>query len=223
MYTAIIIEPRKHGALSFVLNNFRANLSNEWNILILCGTENEHFCRDLARHLTHVDVKQLPFSNLTSNEYSAFCASKAFHDLIPTETFLIFQVDTLILNPLKLQPFLEYDYVGAPWDFMNGLVGNGGLSLRRKSKMIEVIEAVPFHGGNEDMYFCTQTKVPLNRPSKEAALEFSVETMYHPSPFGVHGLHTPRFNEIFQKLVVDYPQLAEWKQLNVSSGESQTV
>lgn len=213
MYTAVIIEPRKHRALSLVVNNFRSNLSEEWSILVLCGTENESFCRDMVKDLK-VGVKQIPFANLSTSQYSSFCASKAFHDLIPTEIFLIFQVDTLILNPLKIQPFLQYDYVGAPWDFMSGLVGNGGLSLRRKTKMLEIIEAVPFHGANEDMYFCTQTKVQLNRPSKEEALEFSVETLYHPSPFGVHGLHSKRFEANFQKLVCDYPQLAEWKELN---------
>ena len=29
-YTAIIVEPRKHIALEFVLNNFLENLNNDW-------------------------------------------------------------------------------------------------------------------------------------------------------------------------------------------------
>lgn len=31
-YTAIIVEPCKHKALEFFLNNFLENLSSEWNI-----------------------------------------------------------------------------------------------------------------------------------------------------------------------------------------------
>ena len=65
------------------------------------------------------------------------------HDYIKTEMFLIFQTDTLILNKEKIYDFMNYDYVGAPFnrnfnwrrnypltDFYD--VGNGGLSLRRK-------------------------------------------------------------------------------------------
>ena len=37
MYTAIIIEPRKHKAIKFVLKNAYDNLSNEWNIIIFVG------------------------------------------------------------------------------------------------------------------------------------------------------------------------------------------
>lgn len=63
------------------------------------------------------------------------------YENIPTETFLIFQTDTLINPKYKdlIYEFIDYDYVGAPW-ISNGDVGNGGLSLRKKSKMIEIIK-----------------------------------------------------------------------------------
>ena len=38
-YTAVIVEPREHKALSFVLNNFLENLSDEWNIIIMHGID----------------------------------------------------------------------------------------------------------------------------------------------------------------------------------------
>ena len=54
---------------------------------------------------------------------------------------LIWQEDTLLCGPL-LEPFLDYGYVGAPWDpkdawvegkaWLAGVGGNGGLSLRRR-------------------------------------------------------------------------------------------
>ena len=34
-YTAIIVEPREHKALVFVLNNFCTNLDENWNIIVL--------------------------------------------------------------------------------------------------------------------------------------------------------------------------------------------
>jgi hypothetical protein len=53
---------------------------------------------------------------------------------------LIFQLDTLLSEQYKnnIYNFLDYDYVGAPWAF-NHKVGNGGLSLRKKSKMLEIL------------------------------------------------------------------------------------
>ena len=68
------------------------------------------------------------------------------YENIPTETFLIFQTDTLINPKYKhlIYEFIDYDYVGAPWSF-NSQVGNGGLSLRKKSKMIDIIKKKKYY------------------------------------------------------------------------------
>ena len=39
-YSAIIVEPRKHKALYFVLNNVCDCLSDEWKIILFHGSEN---------------------------------------------------------------------------------------------------------------------------------------------------------------------------------------
>ena len=69
--------------------------------------------------------------NLTIRDYNRLFTNKSFYDYIPTETFLIFQTDTMIFKEHKnlINNFLEYDYVGAPW-LACKQVGNGGLSLR---------------------------------------------------------------------------------------------
>ena len=43
IYTAVIIEPRKHKALYFVLKNYLENLDSSWNILILHGNLNKEY------------------------------------------------------------------------------------------------------------------------------------------------------------------------------------
>ena len=48
-YTAIIIEPRKHSALEFVLTNFLLNLSDNWNIIIFHGNKNINFVNNILR------------------------------------------------------------------------------------------------------------------------------------------------------------------------------
>jgi hypothetical protein len=88
-------------------------------------------------------------------------------------------------NKDKINEFIEYDYVGAPWS--NRSVGNGGLSLRRKSKMLEIISIFGPKSQNEDVYFSLQRRVKLNKPNFEKAKSFSVESVFFKTPFGVHN------------------------------------
>lgn len=53
MYRAIIVEPRIHNALPFVLQNFDENLSDEWSILVFHGTENNIFIIAIKKYHSH--------------------------------------------------------------------------------------------------------------------------------------------------------------------------
>lgn len=197
-YTAVIIEPRKHKALSFVLNNFLTNLSNEWNIIIMHGNQNEEYVNniinnDLSDSMNRITTLNLNVDNLTINDYNNLLKDKNFYNNIPTEIFLIFQTDSIICeeNKVLINLFLEndYDYVGAPWNIViensTNQVGNGGLSLRKKSKMLEIIEKCPNTGNNEDIYFSLPC-VDIYKPNFDQAKEFSIETVYNEKSFGVH-------------------------------------
>jgi Protein of unknown function (DUF5672) len=184
--TAVIVEPRKHPAFSFVLQNFVTHLPDGWKILIFHGNQNKDFVHNLLATLPPRFLKpiELHVDNLTIKQYNAILMSSAFYKCVPTETMLIFQTDTIILEPQLLHAFLQYDYVGAPWP--SGGVGNGGLSLRKKSKMITITETViPFHE-NEDINLSMQPLVPLHKPSFEEAKQFAVETVFYETPFGIH-------------------------------------
>jgi hypothetical protein len=66
-------------------------------------------------------------------------------------------------------------------------IGNGGLSLRRKSKMIEIINNCKYDNKPEDIYFSLSCpNIYRNIPSFEDAKKFSVETVYNDISFGVH-------------------------------------
>ena len=193
-YTAVIIEPRQHTALEFVLNNFFSNLSDEWGFVIFHGRKNKNFIDNILNNKLQkykyrvYKLIQLETDNLTINSYNAICKNTNLYKCIDTELMLFFQTDTIILNENKdiINEFLKYDYVGAPW--INGVVGNGGLSLRRKSKMIEICEKVDINfTQNEDTYFSYQHVVNLNKPSFLEAQRFSVETIFHEKSFGIHA------------------------------------
>lgn len=189
VFTAVIVEPRKHAALAFVLKNMATLLPDGWKILIFHGNTNGEFVQDIlnemefpSRFLTSI---QLDVDNLSIAQYNAVLMSSAFYKCIPTETMLIFQTDTMILEPTYLAAFLSYDYVGAPWK--SGGVGNGGLSVRKKTNMIAVTQTVLPCEVNEDVYFSMQQIVPLRKPTFQEAQKFSVETVFYEQPFGIHA------------------------------------
>ena len=161
-YTAIIVEPRRHRALEFVLNNALECLSSEWKIVLFHGNDNLQYAADIAvrindarLNLIHMDIE-----NLDLVSYSKLLGTRSMvYDFIETEHFLVFQTDSMIFkcNAHKIYDFLEYDYVGAPWLITNyvptricDFIGNGGCSLRRKSKMLEIVDKVSWNNHYED-------------------------------------------------------------------------
>jgi len=198
--TAIIVEPRKHPALDFVLGNFLDNLDSRWKIIVFHGTENEAFVKNIisAKKTDRITTASIGKSNFTKEEYSAYMMSAEFLYRVPTDIFLIFQTDSMICPNFKntIEQFLKYDYVGAPWkeipkEYMRegSLVGNGGLSLRRKTKMLEILENCPISPPNipEDVYFASSCPaVRINKPSIHIAKEFSIEMIYSPKSWGIH-------------------------------------
>jgi hypothetical protein len=61
--------------------------------------------------------------------------------LQPAEWLLVFQTDSMLCanSRQSLNNWLDYDWVGAPWNPNGRFGGNGGLSLRRVSKIVDVL------------------------------------------------------------------------------------
>lgn len=121
---------------------------------------------------------------------------------------LLIQSDGFILRPEAWDPaFLNFDYVGAPWG--DGVVGNGGLSLRSKrfcevtAALSEEAEAAIAPDGvlyaPEDQTLCRDWKPRLDEAGltfadPETASRFSWELHdnwpIYKGSFGFHGQHT---------------------------------
>jgi len=208
-YTAVIIEPREHPALEFVLQNFNDNLSDEWQFVVFHGNKNIEYTQKICDKVfkkDRVKLVNLGIDNLTISEYSGLFYNNILYDNISTETFLIFQTDSIICSKYKdtINEFLDYDYVGAPW--ANGDIGNGGLSLRKKSKMLEIVEKcknkkVGDNYINEDMIFFNGCNVvELNKPNFDKAKKFSLETVFNEKSFGIHKAYA----------YLDINKIGEW-------------
>lgn len=208
-YTAFIIELRAHKAFSFVLRNFLENLGNEWIIVIVHGTANHEYLKtiidtDLSSYQTRLRCVNIGLSQISLEQYNDLMYNPQLYDYIPTEKFLVFQTDSMIFpkNKNRIYDYLQYDYVGGPWAHTDGIlsqiqVGNGGLSLRSKSKMMELLQFrdryAPYqHGYGKYMaedWFYTGYFVPdveVWRPTKAQAVNFSIDTIYTPDAFGTH-------------------------------------
>lgn len=209
LYTAVIVEPRAHNkALKYVLTNFLENLNSSWNIIVFHGAHKNHNIFAIlnetnfkSKYQKRVSLVNLGVNSMNITEYNRLLYSKQFYNDIPTEMFLIFQSDSVICSQHKdyINDFLQYDYVGAPWFYLGKPtgVGNGGLSLRRKSKMLDMLNCVTVTEAiekptNEDLYFSSNchlkngSLITVNKPSYAQAMNFSVETAFQKRSFGAH-------------------------------------
>jgi hypothetical protein len=94
-------------------------------------------------------------------------------------------------------------------------IGNGGLALRRKSKMIEIIDKTEYNGENEDMYFARGCKeVGCNIADVEKLKEFSNETILTEHSFGVHKVWGYYNDDELNEKYKNCPEIREVKNLN---------
>jgi hypothetical protein len=219
-HTAIIIEPResKTDALGFVIKNVLENLGSQWNVIVFPGSENKDAVKKLIDHLpkkwkSRASMRDIGLNTMNEAAYNELMMSDRILKEIPTEMFLVIQTDSLICKEGKhlLDDFMEFDYVGAPWEGRNAL-GNGGFSLRRKSKMLEILEKCPTDGHNEDGFYsggCDEARP--HKPSPSHAKDFSIETMDNSdrTPFGIHKAwyHLPKEITKHEKKCTGYSTL----------------
>ena len=133
-------------------------------------------------------------------EYNAMCCNQEFYELFKDYDYiLIYQTDCWVFED-RLDYFMElgYDYYGAPWVHNNDMVGNGGLSLRKVSKMIEITSKYEFKGesleGAEDTWFSITHGEEINTCPLDVAVNFSIENptrkyleKVNKLPMGFHG------------------------------------
>ena len=229
-YSAIMVEPRKHKAIEFVLKNICHCLSDEWNVILFHGNDNEEYVKNIINNnhvlKSRINAININIGNLDLIEYSKLFATKSIiYDYIMTEIFLVFQTDSMIFEKNKnlIYNFLEYDYVGSPWLITNYLptknasyIGNGGFSLRKKSKMFEIIDNVEWNKNNtfseiyynnvfEDLYFSTNyDSIKVNKPEYTKAIMFCVDEVFNSITL---ACHKPWNHSHYEEFKLLYPEV----------------
>lgn len=206
---AVIVEPRDTPVLYDLLVWMKyILLPHGWQIIVYSGTNNT----EKLQAIKGITVKNMGKRNISVNEYNDMCLSKSFWEEMPFENILIFQIDSVLLDG-DLTEFLEYDYVGSPWNkdhahlqhyfteltFLNKnyvgasskkptkhITGNGGLSLRRKSGMIRGLQVRPWKFITEDQFFSMRRSRIINVAPPEVSTNFGTESIYNPTTKGYH-------------------------------------
>lgn len=147
---AVILETRFRTNLVPLILHFSSVLGPTWPIIIYTAPEavgQFSTSAALARYLRKgiVQVRMLPQEVLFTNadSVSAFMTKTwLWEDLAPAEHILIFQSDSMLCaNAARsVDDYFQYDFVGGPIAAGKGKEYNGGLSLRKRSTILRVLE-----------------------------------------------------------------------------------
>jgi hypothetical protein len=190
----VIVESRKHPHLGLVLRNFVYMLP-DWSLTIFHVEDNREFIEEILGPNHTVRLIQLKTPTIDIDYYNKLLLSEWFYRRLDTETFLVFQCDSFLRSG-DIEPYLAYDYVGALWPGVGVgdkvvKVGNGGLSLRKRSVCLAILgleEMIGHEDLPEDVFFALGLEyLPgANKCPEHIAASFSVESIYHPDPLGWH-------------------------------------
>lgn len=198
-YVAVLIEFRAVAMLVTIVHNVHYHLPDSWRIQIFHGKGNHQFIvKSSLKPLIKSQRIILTQMNTTygRERTSELLTDRNFWNQVLGEKVLIFQIDSIMCSNSrhKIDEYLQYDYIGAPWDpswFSYGteqLVGNGGFSLRTRSKILELLDRIRYNGSMpEDVWYSKHLPLVKARIApREIAKTFAVETVYYDRPLAVH-------------------------------------
>eukprot|EP01084_Bolivina_argentea_P293524 504835_1 len=200
--SAVLCDNRYDEAIVQIVLNFMINLHQSWQFQLFVSKETIDLWQSNKYLLPYIKTEKI-ILNILGNYYEKdiieYFSNIQFWKDIKHEKILLFQTDSVLCSKskYKIEDFLEYDYVGSPWnvkhnDMFNGRVGNGGLSLRTKSFMMKLIEIFPrdkqlkeFKTVNEDQYITSFINLlpGAHLPTYEIAKFFAAET----DLYGMYG------------------------------------
>ena len=184
---AVLIEPREHPLLKYIIYNFMYLLAPQgWSLHVFCSRNNYQTINEIRKSM-NLHIHLLSKDNLTEPEYNELLTSETFYNEFDEQVthLLIFQTDTLLLKD-NISDFLKFDFIGAAWAFSPNKGCNGGLSLRNKKKMLEICRQKKCDE-NEDGFFSFTNEYMLdNIPTLEDKNKFSMETIWCDDPMGMH-------------------------------------
>lgn len=205
----VIVEPRKHKNLEYVIKNFDSLMDPDWDLYVFHGQSAAEFAAAAVQSIQKRDVILLPLQtdNLNADQYNELFKRPEFWNQVNAETILVFQTDVVLCSKSlqSIDRFTKYDYIGcsvddkkigfgAWWtkahenDYFYGI---GGMSLRKKSFMLQCIrdnvgidKAFP-----EDVFFSNCVARSPNKPESATVInDFCTQNKYVNNSLGAHRI-----------------------------------
>jgi hypothetical protein len=214
---ALLMDNRKDPLLAPTMLHFISVVPPDWKFRFLGSPESvEYVNRSSAiRHqvaIGKLDLDLIPANMSIAGQelLSQFMTNLWVYEVLlqPAEWLLVYQTDskfcpvaeealvltrtgTICANSVdSVDNYLDYDWVGAPWDGNARYGGNGGLSLRRVSSIIKVLKHQ--HRVNdtegEDVWLTDRLgHLPNYRTADgQTNTKFSAEQYWAEKPMGYH-------------------------------------
>ena len=188
IHNSIIIENRIVINFEQILKNHiyflnKNNKDIKWGLQIFHSDSNENYIKNIVKGWDNVVLTKIDIEDINKETHTELLKSIEFWELVEGEVILNFQIDSLLLRD-NIEEFLDYDFIGAPWS--KPKEGNGGLSIRNKSKTIEYLTKYENEEGVwEDIFFVKYLE-DYQLPDILTAMKFSVEDIFYPYPVGLH-------------------------------------
>lgn len=202
-YAIVIVEPRKHPNLQYVIENFDVNMDPKWDLYVFHGKNSSQYVIDSTKNVKGRKkfLYQLEIDNLTSEEYNFMFKQKEFWDLVDAENIIVFQTDSVLCgsSPKKIEDFLDYGYIGCSagkdiniwkgkWSGAP-FYGIGGLSFRKKSFMTKCIkDGKVDQFFPEDVFYSVCVEDSKNKPTSDVIGDFCTQYSYDHKSFGAHKI-----------------------------------
>lgn len=180
----VFVEFRWLPHVEVLLRNAIRWLGDAWSYTVVCGQANHVRMRAMCATIhPNIRIIVLDKQESSQNEYNDLLLTADFWTLFRGETLLLMQEDTFLFHG-DIEPFLPYDYVGAPFaaDTIAPVnQGNGGFSLRSKAAMLRALKAV----SPADF---TTTSETVNNYRRHSQLTHYPEDVYFSQTLQTHQL-----------------------------------
>lgn len=215
---ALLTDTQFSSRLIPLILHFHAVLGPDWPIVFYTSEEtaNTHLRNETGGSAVWrravasgaIDIRTIPTEyNMTTREGVNVYLSRPWlwRQLEPASHVLVFQTDAMICANAHrtVDDFLEWDFIAAPLHTTQKLF-NGGLSLRNRTMMLEILdegnnwEVETASGawtlGGEDIWFSRKMDLRgAHLPTFDQAVKFACQHEWHTSrekePLGYHKVH----------------------------------
>jgi len=218
--TAVIVETRIDPNIILVLKNFLF-FFNDINLLVFCTKKLYNLVKcSIGDNFLFIDLKD---DQITIDKYNDLLKSLYFWNNIPGDNVFVFQKDCIFFRGTDFKKFSKYGMIGPVAGFFDDVnfIINGGLGLRRKEVMIELIKEknkLTLHNNltfkkiknllnindaekylrQEDVFFTIAIReiFPNLMPTYDDCLNFAIESIGNPmKAIGLHGTDKNYFSE----------------------------